>query len=72
MKVLTRLMLVGLFTCSLMVLGGCEKAAPQKHLPPHPKRHPMKITITMKMMAITITMRMVQPTKNSLSHYQLP
>jgi len=24
MKVLTRLMLAGLFTCSIMVLGGCE------------------------------------------------
>ena len=30
MKVLTRLMLVGLFTCSIMVLGGCDKATPEK------------------------------------------
>ena len=29
MKVLTRLMLVGLFACSIMVLGGCDKTAPQ-------------------------------------------
>ncbi|MDG2184294.1 MAG: hypothetical protein P8K79_01365 [Mariniblastus sp.] len=30
MRVLTRLMLVGLFTCSMMVLGGCEKADAKK------------------------------------------
>lgn len=30
MKVLTRLMLVGLFTCSIMVLAGCPEAAPKK------------------------------------------